>query len=79
MYTKEQIEQRVKNGESCAKFDLRGINFDGANLAYGRFCYTNFSGCSMRSANFSFADTRDANFSGVDTRPLPSESEDAAG
>ena len=70
MYTREEIEKRVKEGQSCARLDLRGINFDGAYLSGGDFSYANFEGCSMRGVNLSNANLQGANLRGVDFSPL---------
>lgn len=78
MYTREEIEQRVRDGLSCAGFDLRGTSFDGANLAGGNFEGANFQGCSMRGVNLSYANLRKANLSGVDLGPLPRVIKDAS-
>jgi Pentapeptide repeats (9 copies) len=69
-WTREQLDEIVKNGKKFHGMRLQGVNFDGMNLEKANFrgCslpWSSFKDCNLKHAIFEGANCTGANFNGA--------------
>jgi len=60
-YTKNDIEKKIKNGESLEGADLKGLNFQGVDCRNGKFKGANLRYTNLSEANLTGADLTECN------------------